>query len=543
MKKMNSCLVFSLYALLINFFMYGCATFSQSPDVLAVVDNEPVTIKDLSYSLEVAHRKQDLAYGSEMNIPSYVQKLVDDKLVVHEARRMQLDQNQAVQQKMDAYLLRESVVRLHDEEILQKISVSDDDVVSFYNKRYQQFYVDFIESDSEEKINDVLEQLKNGADFQKLSKDYPVSSYTKNSEGRVELKGHSIETQLQEILFGLSPGENSDVIPKIDKYFIVQLIDRQDPPIENLEKIRGQLKKYLKKQKEAERSKEYLAELHEQSDVNIDRDILEEIRLDIEKGEREKWLEDDRPLVTVYDAVLPVRVFAEKVTEDFDKSKDTIINGWLDMHLVDHAALNRHYEKETVLSEQIGRYEDQLLKNMYINKIVLPQIKVSEELLRQYYDENKEHYTDPPRFKIEQLVLKAEEEAREIFNSLKEGGDFTWLAQNMIEKSSGSKEVASEWFTKGSLDPAVGEIIDTLEPGDFSPVLKVLDRFKIIRLLEKAEGKTKGFNKIRDILVRHYIENQREKIYRETVDKLKEYADVKVNEKAVEEFGKLFQKK
>lgn len=102
--------------------------------VLANVNGEPITEEDLKYSLNVAHRREDLSSAGALNLSQYVQKLVDDILLTEEARSAGMDKYPEVQQAIEAYILRESVVRLHDEEIVQKVFITEEEIKDYYFK-------------------------------------------------------------------------------------------------------------------------------------------------------------------------------------------------------------------------------------------------------------------------------------------------------------------------------------------------------------------------------------------------------------------------
>jgi hypothetical protein len=63
---------------------------------LAFVDGDPVTKGDLEYSLEIAHRREDLSSAKALDISQYVEKLINDRLIIHEARRMGMEEYPAV---------------------------------------------------------------------------------------------------------------------------------------------------------------------------------------------------------------------------------------------------------------------------------------------------------------------------------------------------------------------------------------------------------------------------------------------------------------
>lgn len=173
-------LLFTVYCLLVTV-LCGCASLLQKETVLAVVDGEPITGDDLKYSLSVAHRREELTSAGTIDLSQFVRKLVDDRLIVNEARDAGMDQYPEVQQALEAYVLRESVLRLHDEEIVQKVSVTDKEIDEYYKKNYEKLTLGIMELESEEKANEVLELLRKGENFKELVQKYSANSSKKKT--------------------------------------------------------------------------------------------------------------------------------------------------------------------------------------------------------------------------------------------------------------------------------------------------------------------------------------------------------------------------
>src|SRR4030067_977794 len=182
----------------------GCASLQQQGSVLAVVNGEPITEHDLQYSLQIAHRREDLSSAGALNLSHFIQKLIDDRLIIQEARRMGAEDYPEVQQAIQAYILRESVVRLHNEEIVRKVTVMEDDMRSYYKKNYEQFSLGLIEVDSEEKAQEILEEIKKGSDFGELARKHSTNPSQKDG-GEIVLRRNSFTPMIEKAISNLKP--------------------------------------------------------------------------------------------------------------------------------------------------------------------------------------------------------------------------------------------------------------------------------------------------------------------------------------------------
>jgi hypothetical protein len=85
--KSNKFVAFFSYFLLIILLLSGCASIPKDENIIAIVDGEPVVKGDLDYSLQIAHRRK-LSSTKDINISDFINKLIEEKLLVQEARRM-----------------------------------------------------------------------------------------------------------------------------------------------------------------------------------------------------------------------------------------------------------------------------------------------------------------------------------------------------------------------------------------------------------------------------------------------------------------------
>jgi len=522
-----------LFALCSMLVFTGCATFSQKEVVLAVVDGEPITEEDMKYSLQITHRRENLSSANVLNLSEYVQRMVDDRLIIDEARRMGMDQYPEVKQAIQAYILRESVVRLHDEEIVKKVSVSEKDIADYYRINFERFTLGLIEVGSEEEAKDLLEQLKKGEDFKVLARKYSTH-ISKKDGGEIVLKRNSMPTYIEEAVLKLKPGEVSDIIKMANKYNIVKLISRGEAPDEEFEKARGGIERAIRKQKEEERSNEYLKYLRDRAAIKIDQELLSAIKVGEEGKGIEKWAKDERHLSEVDGSVLTVGDFVAGVTPGTRKSSEDILNSWINRKLVDHEALSRHYENNPDLRKMIYRYENQLLKNTFIKRIIIPRVAISDKELEEYYLKHPERFIKPATYRIQLITVKTIDEAQDIMNNLQSGADFSWVAKKRSTDSTASKGGVIGWITKAELPGPLRDIIDTLKPGDISSIIKIDSQYKIIRLQGKIEEGVEEFNKVRGEVYRGCYAEQIDNLYNDYVKELTKEAKIEIYEKEIQ---------
>jgi peptidyl-prolyl cis-trans isomerase C len=531
-------LLFAIYCLLFTTF-HGCASVPQKGAVLAVVDNEPITEADLRYSLNIAHRREDLSSAGNLNLTEYVRKLVDDRLIINEARTAGMDKYPETQQAVQAYILRESIVRLHDEEIVRKVSVTDEEAKNYYMKNYEKFRLGLIELKSKEEAEEVSHLLHKGGGFKELGRKYSLQTSQKNN-GEIVLTRKAVLPEFEKVISALRPEEVSNAVKVGDRWYIVKLLGREEAPEKEFDHAKGRIERVLRKQKEQERGDEYLKLLREKAVIKKDKELLSQIKLGGDPEESEKWKKDKRMLAEVDGSVLTAGDFIEITESSFNKSPENILNNWIDCKVVDHEALKRHYETEPDLKEMVRRYEDQILKNTFVKRIIMPQVVVTDEKLKEYYSKNQSSFLKPVRYKIQQITVKSMDEARAILDNLQSGADFAWVAGKKSIDAAASKGGEAGWFRKEELPKSFSEIVDTMNTGDLSPVVKLDSSYGVFRIEEKTSKEPEAFDKVKEDVFKAYVGEQVENLLEKYVNQLKAGVDIRVYDDEIRKIEQRF---
>lgn len=134
-------------------------------------------------------------------------------------------------------------------------------------------------------------------------------------------------------------------------------------------------------------------------------------------------------------------------------------------------------------------------------------IPVSDALLQQAYNEQKDRWRTDERVKVRHILIKATEaaekpaakkKAEDILKQLKGGADFAELAKKNSDDP-GSKERGGDldWVTKGQTVPNFEKAAFALKAKEISGVVESEFGYHIIQTLEKEDGRTKPFDEVK----------------------------------------------
>ncbi len=530
-----------LMILLCSLFVTNCVSLPEQEDIIAIVEGDPVAVHDLEYALEIAHRREDLSSASSIKISDYIHALIDERLVIHEAKRMGMDEYPEVQKKLHAYILRESVVKLHEEEILQKASITEEEVISYYKNNYDSFTVDIINVNTQEDAAVIAEKLREGESFKDLAALNP-SDIPRHTEDGYTFKRMALGPLVKDTIINLQPGEITEPIADRDKFIIITLLSKQEAPDEELAHVRANIEGSIRSQKITEREAGYVIELREKANITIDNEILSSISLGQSSDDQHRWAQDSRPLVTINTEALTVGNFVAMLPSSDIKIKERIMNNWIAHKVVDQEALSRDYEIHTSIKSKVNRYRNQLLQSEFSGRVIAPTVLISENDLQDYYSAHKEEYRNPTQYKIQQVTLDTEEEAQAVLDSLRKDASFSWIVKTKSTDDIASMGGFPGWKTKDALDAPVRDIIDTLSPGDISVVLKVNSVYRIIRLQEKSKEKFDPLEKIRAQVHKKVFEEKFHEMKANYIAELKKEAKITINDRIIQSFEEIFKK-
>ncbi|KIO58423.1 MULTISPECIES: peptidyl-prolyl cis-trans isomerase [Bacillus] len=223
---------------------------------------------------------------------------------------------------------------------------------------------------------------------------------------------------------------------------------------------------------------------------------------------REEWLKEmeDQYGKSMLEDMINVRVVEQLAKKNNLKiSKSEVDREFLLIKAVN----NSFYEDEHTTEKE---WKDQIRYNILLEELLTRDIDISNKELKSFYNKNKELYQFDDSYRIRHIVVKDEEEAREVLKELKGGSSFEAVAAERSTDRYTSPYGGDLGFVTEASDNIPSAYIEeakTIKEDEWSQEpIKVSNGYAIIQLKEKLKARTFSFDEVKDQIRRQIAMDQ-----------------------------------
>jgi hypothetical protein len=119
-----------------------------------------------------------------------------------------------------------------------------------------------------------------------------------------------------------------------------------------------------------------------------------------------------------------------KEGQRMNAKKNDALNATVGRRLLNMEALKLGIDKTDAYRDRVTGYRESLVFNTFIQKVITPGNKMTEEEVKAYYNGHLKEYSTPEMIKLRGLAFARRDAAEAAMKKLREGTDFGWLAAN-----------------------------------------------------------------------------------------------------------------
>jgi len=207
-----------------------------------------------------------------------------------------------------------------------------------------------------------------------------------------------------------------------------------------------------------------------------------------------------------------------------------ILDNLIEQKLLADMAYKSKISKSTEYKEELERLKKSLAFQMWLRDFS-QNVKIDDKEVKKFYDENKAKFKTPDQLKASHILVKTEQEAKDIIKKLSSAkklkDEFTALAKEKSVGPSGSNGGELGWFTKEKMVPEFSTAAQKLAVGTITKTpVKTNYGYHIIYLDDKKASAVLEYAKVKDRLKQDLIQQKFAKDAKEEAVKLKKKAKI-----------------
>ena len=534
-------------------------------------DRDPVgiTVKDFLHSYELSPSPFGNLRGFD-DKKAHLNLMTDKKLMVLEALKYGLDNDEKVQIQLEWY--KDKAVRheLYNEVVRNQVQISDSELRDAFIKSKTRIGVRLLVTKTLEEAFELRNRLVDGANFEDLAAE--TFAYPLLAENTFDLwypLWGQIDESIEQVAFSLELGEISNPVKTKWGYAILKVEDIiQDAIITESEfqRAKKKIERIIRRRREKEIANRFIREFMDPKKVKVygpsivflvekSKEILsgDHLRLyaepsklsDMQMRSYGQELQDHLGDVIVefeggrwtigefLDKLKKVHPDARPIMTSKNNLKDVVARMVRDEFLAKEG-YRRELQHSNYVQEEVRRWKEEIVFNKLRNDI-LDTVKVTEPELIEYYEDHKSRYMEPDRVNIREIFVRTKNEADQLIDRIRKSEDFADLAQEYSVRTWAAKQGGEFGFFGYGMHGEIGNRALSMNVGELTGPIEIEDEtfgrgFSIFQVISKKERRFKTLEEAKAIVQRNLLEKKRNDVLNRFLDSLRGEYTVHVNQ-------------
>ena len=170
----------------------------------------------------------------------------------------------------------------------------------------------------------------------------------------------------------------------------------------------------------------------------------------------------------------------------------------------------------------------QILQAKLINHAVKSKVIITESEIKKVYEDSTKKYSGKKKYHLRNILIKNEDEIKEIKKKLDKNKDFSSLAKEYSIASNASDGGDLGTFDINNFSISIKDSISKLNKGDYTDVMQTTQGFQIFYVEDIVVEGVKTFQEAYDAIHASLYNEQVDKRFKTWLESLKEKAHIKI---------------
>jgi peptidyl-prolyl cis-trans isomerase C len=182
--------------------------------------------------------------------------------------------------------------------------------------------------------------------------------------------------------------------------------------------------------------------------------------------------------------------------EPLEKIYPQLLNSLVNAQLLAQAGRKAKIDQSTQVKEQIASAENEILADAYVASLARGQ--VTEAKLRQAYDQYAKQAPQTEEVHARHILVATEQEAKDVIEQVKKGGDFATIAKEKTTDPSGKSNGGDlGYFTKQDMVSEFANAAFAMKPGEVSQTpVHTQFGWHVIKVEDRRPGKAGTYEQV-----------------------------------------------
>lgn len=467
-------------------------------------------------------------------LPESPEEFIEWHLMAQEATKMQLFLEPTYRSKVGTFLKVRALMLLQEEEVNEKISVSDEEIRNLYREQYipklraRVFYYT-AGSPTEERMTALRNGILSVEELLALKPEEGGTTYNEEKWFRVP----QLQGEWRTILQDAAPGDITRPVTMDKGVVVLKIEERQGEDPHDLEQLKGGIVKKLQTMKTDERTARLVEYLIKKFAVQVDEEVLAQIAQDPlgEELANKTVISSTQGNISAanfWGNLQNEKGFREKnkfPDEEFDVLKKRVLAGIISQTVVSWEAMARHYEEKEPFKWVYRFYCEHRLNKEFEKRFVEPKAKVDEAELEKFYQENSERFLHPEM--VDFVMLEDETQViGRMWREISSGRDFSEVAAGHVP---GGPHLQQMPVTQ--LSAELKERLLSLRKGEVSLPFAFKNGSALLRLVDHREKVPVPFPQVREQIRQELSRRKYQQARGELLRRLKDGSEISINPK------------
>ncbi len=521
--------------------------FSAFP--VAEVNGETITLEELKAVVFSSHeeRLEQQLKAPAVSFGVFLDRLITVRLFAQEAKNVGLADLPEIKSAIENFS-KTALRNIYMAELLKDVKANPEEVEQSYKDSVREWKIQAAMFPKEEDAKKMEADLKSGKSFEETVAR-AIKEGTAQGQAKSDyVKGQALQPQVAGALSRMSVGSVSPVIAigggKERRFSLIKLEDVRYPDDhalrasverEALSRAKRQsLEKYAKEwsRKNARINKKLLAGLDYESTKPGADQLMEKLRKDQRtlaeiRGEKPVTVADMTAAITgvFYHGQESMKL------KHANKEKERVLTDIITKRMLEHEGLKSGTQNGTTYKAAVADYETTLLFNTFVTKVIAPEVSVSEERKKRYYQEHLGDFTASASMKLSNLAFQNVKDAERALEKLKKGAAFSWMKEN-AEGQVDEKVDVMRWnddlVTLTDLPADLRSALSGAKAGDFRLATAPEGYYYVFAVKEVTPPSAFPFEEVASIIAQRAAGEELDRIAKEWAEKLRQSSEIKV---------------